>query len=324
MPNPFAAVAARFQPSARTVRIAALSSVVMTVIIVVSGGVVRLTGSGLGCPTWPQCTAGDLAPTGAMGVHGIIEFTNRLLTYPLCAAVGWTILAARARSPWRHELTRLGWLQFWVVVLNAVVGGLSVLSRLNPFMVAAHFVAAMLLLVAAVITWERTREGDAPARPLVPPPVRTLTWILIGTVTALTLVGTAVTGTGPHAGDSSAVQRMPFDWDEVTQLHADLVWLTCGLAVALVLVLRAVKAPAAARARVRDVLIMIGLQGVIGYVQYFLHLPEGVVMMHLAGASLLWIAVLRVPFALRDRGTVPEAVDVSVADEAETVAATGR
>lgn len=286
------------------VRVAAALAVLTSVIIVVAGGVVRLTSSGLGCPTWPNCTAHTLGPTGEMGLHGVIEFTNRLLTYVLCAAVGWLILTARARSPWRHSLTRLGWTQFWLVVTNAVLGGVTVLAGLNPYTVAGHFVAAVGLLVAAVTTWERSREGDGPARPLVPRAVRQLSFALIASTALLTLVGTVVTGAGPHAGDSSDVPRIPVSWEQVTQLHADTVFLTLGLTAALWFALRAVNAPRAARARVRDLAAVLLAQGLVGYVQYFLHLPEGVVALHLLGAALTWVAVLRVPFTLRERPDV--------------------
>ncbi|CAM5735041.1 Heme A synthase OS=Streptomyces alboniger OX=132473 GN=CP975_08185 PE=4 SV=1 [Streptomyces alboniger] len=125
--NPLAFIAERWTPTPRTVRRAALAALVMSVLIVVTGGAVRLTGSGLGCPTWPKCTDDSLTATGAMGFHGAIEFGNRMLTYVLCAAVGWAIIAARSEKPYRRGLTRLGWAQFWVVMSNAVLGGIVVL-----------------------------------------------------------------------------------------------------------------------------------------------------------------------------------------------------
>jgi cytochrome c oxidase assembly protein subunit 15 len=311
-------MAARFQPSARAVRAAALIAVVVTVIVVVTGGVVRLTGSGLGCPTWPRCTEDSLVPTREMGIHGVIEFANRMLAYVISAAVGAVILLARARSPWRHALTRLGWVQFWLVMANAVIGGVTVLTGLNPYTVAAHFIAAIALLAVAVVTWERSREGDGAVRALVPRAVRQLAWTLVGVTGLLTLAGTAVTGTGKHAGDSGKVERMPFDWDMVAQLHADLAFLTVGLAVGLWFALRAVDAPAAARGRLRDLVVVLLAQGVIGYVQYFTDLPEALVAAHLLGASVLWIAVLRVPFALRERAVEEEElVETSVGTQRE-------
>lgn len=142
----------------------------MSVVIVVTGGAVRLTGSGLGCDTWPKCTGDSLIVTQEQGFHGAIEFGNRMLTYVLCAAVGWAITAARCAKPWRRSLTRLGWLQFAIVMGNAVLGGITVLTGLNPYSVAGHFMLATSLITVTTITWQRTREGDGPARPRVPSP----------------------------------------------------------------------------------------------------------------------------------------------------------
>ncbi|MGP4003671.1 COX15/CtaA family protein [Streptomyces sp. 8N706] len=304
--NPLEQIARRWQPSARFVRRAALATVVMTVVIIVTGGAVRLTQSGLGCPTWPTCTEGSLTPTREMGINGIIEFGNRMLTYVLCAVVGLAIIAARARAPRRRDLTRLGWAQFWMVMSNGVVGGITVLTGLNPYIVATHFLTASALLTVAVAMWQRAGEADAPARPLVGEPVRRLAWLTVAVTGALIVVGTVVTGAGPHAGDAHEVHRIRLDWERVTQLHVDLVFLLLGLVIALLLTLRAVDAPAAARRRVRELLVVLLAQGAVGFVQYFTHLPELIVGVHMLGSSLVWIAVLRVPSALRER-PLPEA-----------------
>ncbi|MEU4211990.1 COX15/CtaA family protein [Streptomyces sp. NPDC026206] len=303
MPNPLQMVADRWQPSARFVQRAALACVVMAVVIVVTGGAVRLTQSGLGCPTWPTCTEDSLTPTPAMGVNGVIEFTNRMLTYVLCAVVGLTIIAARARAPRRRSLTRLGWAQFWVVMGNAVVGGVTVLTGLNPYIVSSHFLLSTALLTVAVVMWRRTLEGDDEPRDLVAGPVRQLSWVLVAASALLIVIGTVVTGSGRHAGDASKdVRRIPLDWHEITQLHVDFVYIVVGLTVALWFVLRAVKAPAAARRTVAELFAVLMLQGVIGYVQYFNDSPEFVVGTHMFGSCLVWIAVLRVFLSLRERG----------------------
>jgi cytochrome c oxidase assembly protein subunit 15 len=299
--NPLALIAARWTPAPRTVRRAALSALVMSVVIVVTGGAVRLTGSGLGCPTWPKCTADSLTATSAMGVHGYIEFGNRMLTYVLCAAVGWAIIAARAEKPRRAGLTRLGWAQFWIVMSNAVLGGIVVLVGLNPYTVAAHFVATSALIAVATVMWQRTREGDAPPRPLVGRSVQQLVWVLVAVTVLLILVGTVVTGAGPHAGDSSEVERMPVDWETVTRLHAVLAWIVVALTFALWFVLKAVDAPRGPLGRTRDLFVVLLAQGAIGYVQYFTDLPEVLVGLHMLGSALTWIAVLRVLLSLRER-----------------------
>ncbi|MFJ5971079.1 heme A synthase [Streptomyces sp. NPDC093060] len=299
--NPLAFIAARWTPDPRTVRRAALSALVMSVVIVVTGGAVRLTGSGLGCPTWPTCTEDSLTTTSAMGFHGAIEFGNRMLTYVLCAAIGWAIIAARAEKPYRRSLTRLGWTQFWVVMGNAVLGGIVVLVGLNPYTVAAHFLLSTGLITVATVMWQRTREGDAAPRPLVGKAVQQLVWFLVAASGLLIAVGTVVTGAGPHAGDSNEVDRIPIDWETVSKLHAVLAWIVVTLTFALWFVLKAVDAPKGPLDRTRELFLILLAQGVIGYVQYFTHLPEVLVGLHMFGSCLVWIGVLRVLLSLRER-----------------------
>ncbi|MDK9498521.1 COX15/CtaA family protein [Streptomyces katrae] len=311
--NPFAYIADRWTPSPRTVRRAASAALLMSVAIIVTGGAVRLTGSGLGCDTWPKCTDDSLVVTQAQGFHGAIEFGNRMLTYVLCAAVGWFILAARAAKPWRHPLTRLGWTQFALVMGNAVLGGITVLTGLNPYSVAGHFLLATTLIAVTTVSWQRTREGDGAPRPRVPGPVRKLSWALTATTLVLIAAGTVVTGSGPHAGDKSEIKRMPFDWAATAHVHAIAAWLVCALAVAMWLVLRVVDAPADTRARARDLLVVLLAQGAIGYVQFFTKLPEVLVAVHMLGSCLVWISVLRLALSLRERSTDP--VEVPARDE---------
>ncbi|MEU5512202.1 COX15/CtaA family protein [Streptomyces fungicidicus] len=302
--NPLAFIAARWTPDPRTVRRAVLAALVMAVVIVVTGGAVRLTGSGLGCPTWPKCTDDSLAATREMGLHGVIEFGNRLLTYVLCAAVGWAIIAARSEKPYRRGLTRLGWAQFWIVMGNAILGGIVVLVGLNPYTVAAHFLLSTALIAVAVVMWQRTREGDGEPRPLAGKAVQQLVWCMVAASVLLIAVGTVVTGAGPHAGDSSDVPRMPLDWETVSKLHAVLAWIVVTLTFALWFVLKAVDAPGGPLARTRELFVILLAQGAIGYVQYFTDLPEVLVGLHMFGSCVMWIWVLRVLLSLRER---PEA-----------------
>ncbi|NUV32392.1 MULTISPECIES: heme A synthase [Streptomyces] len=299
--NPLAFIAARWTPSPGIVRRAALTALVMAVVIVVTGGAVRLTGSGLGCPTWPKCTEDSLTSTREMGLHGAIEFGNRMLAYVLCAAVGWAIIAARAAKPRRRALTRLGWAQFWVVMGNAILGGIVVLVGLNPYTVAAHFLLSTALIALATVMWQRTREGDEPARPLVGKPLRQLVQVMVAVTALLIAVGTVVTGAGPHAGDSSDVPRMPLDWEMVSRVHAVLAWVVVALAFALWFVLKAVDAPAGPLARTREFFVILLLQGAIGYVQYLTDLPEILVGLHMLGSCLVWIGVVRLLLSLRER-----------------------
>jgi cytochrome c oxidase assembly protein subunit 15 len=304
VPNPLAFVAARWTPSPAAVRRAALAALVMSVVIVVTGGAVRLTASGLGCPTWPTCSGDSLLGTREMGIHHTIEISNRMLTYVLCAAVGWAIVAVRAMEPRRTGLYRLAWAQFWVVVANAVWGGLTVLTKLNPYVVSFHFLLSAALVTVAVLTWQRVTEGDASPRPLVGKPVRQLGQLLTAAAAVLIVVGTLVSGAGPHPGESSGkykVQRIGVDWKTVAQLHADAAWVVVGLTVALWFVLRAVDSPVGPQRRTRDLFLVLMGQGVIGYVQYFTHLPAALVDLHMFGACLVWIAVLRVLLSFRER-----------------------
>ncbi|KOV28568.1 cytochrome B561 [Streptomyces sp. XY431] len=310
VPNttPFSLLAERWQPSAAMVKRAAFAALVMSVVIVVTGGAVRLTASGLGCTTWPRCTDESLTPTAEMGFHGVVEFTNRMLTYVLSAAVGWAIIAARCFRPRRRGLTRLGWAQFWLVMSNAVIGGITVLTGLNPYTVALHLVAAMALVWVATLMWERSKEGDGPARPLVAEPIKRLSYAQVGVIGLLVAAGTLVTGAGHHPGtpkDNKMVPRIPLDYDRLAQAHADLAFLSIGLSIAVIFVFAAVKAPPAARARARELVIGLLLQGVIGFVQYFTDVPELLVGLHMLGATLIWIAALRIPLALRARENTP-------------------
>ncbi|WP_327291678.1 COX15/CtaA family protein [Streptomyces sp. NBC_01198] len=302
--NPLAFIAARWTPNPETVRRATLAALVMSVVIVVTGGAVRLTASGLGCPTWPTCSGDSLLGTREMGVHHIIEISNRMLTYVLCAAVGWAIVAVRATQPRRTGLYRLAWAQFWVVVGNAVWGGLTVLTKLNPYVVSLHFLLSAALITVAVLTWQRVAEGDASPRPLVGKPVRQLGQLLAAAAAVLIVVGTLVTGAGPHPGDASGtykMQRIEVDWRTIAQLHADFAWVVVGLTVALWFVLRAVDAPAGPQRRAVELFAVLMGQGVIGYVQYFTHLPAVLVDLHMFGACLVWIGTLRVLLSFRER-----------------------
>ncbi|MEY9964645.1 cytochrome c oxidase assembly protein subunit 15 [Streptacidiphilus sp. MAP12-16] len=313
MRTPFSLLAERVTVSDRIVRWTAFATLVMSVLVVVTGGAVRLTGSGLGCPTWPTCTGSSLATTPAMGVHGVIEFGNRMLTDVLCVVIGAAILAARCAKPWRRSLTRLGWAQFWVTVFEAVWGGVTVLTHLNPFVVAVHFLASAALILIALTMWQRTREGDGEPVRTVGKPVLQLSRLMIGVTAALIVVGTLVTGTGPHSGDGTQVKRMPFDWEKITQFHADFAMVTIGLALAMMFVLLAVDAPAGPRRRALEFFAVLMAQAVIGFVQYFTHLPEVVVGVHLLGAALVWAAVLRLHLSLRIRpevGALPRPANI--------------
>jgi heme a synthase len=291
------------------VRRLAAASVVANAGIVVTGGIVRLTGSGLGCPTWPTCTDASFTPTAAYARHGVIEFANRMLTFVLAAIVLATLLAVLRSG--RRSLRPLAIASFLGIPAQAVLGGITVLTGLNPWTVAAHFLLSMgILAVTTTLAW-RAYRPDGASRPAVNPSLVTLVRILLGVTLAVLAIGTVVTGSGPHAGDAD-VPRTGFDPETVSQLHADAVMLLVGLTLATLLWLRGSKAPPAAT-RAAAVLLAVELaQGLIGFVQFFTGLPVVLVAAHLAGACLVWIAALRLLLATR---TVPVTAPRTVTEE---------
>jgi cytochrome c oxidase assembly protein subunit 15 len=261
------------------------------VLLIVTGGAVRLTGSGLGCPTWPVCEAGSLTTTPALGIHGAIEFGNRVLTSVLVLAVGWAIVAAALQRRWQRALARLTWSEFWLVVINAVAGGITVLVKLNPYVVALHFLLAFALLTTTTLAWHRSRQSAA-ATPVTTRSGATA-WALAAVAAVLVVLGTVVTGAGPHSGDSAEVHRIGVDWTAITAVHGTTAIVTIVLAVVLLLQLRREGAALAAR-RVLVLLVVLASQAVIGVVQALTGVPGGLVVLHLLGAALVWVGVLRV------------------------------
>jgi cytochrome c oxidase assembly protein subunit 15 len=294
------------------VRRLALASVVANVAIVVTGGAVRLTASGLGCPTWPRCTDSSYTPTAEYAVHGVIEFGNRLLTFVLTAVVVAGLVAVWRQRPVRPGMRRLAVLLFLGIPAQALLGGVTVLTGLNPWTVMAHFLVSMVLIALAVVLHQRAREGDLPPRPLVAAPLRRLGAALLGVVAVTLVAGTVVTGSGPHSGDPAA-GRTGLDPESMSQVHADLVFLLVGLTVAFYVALKATGAPPSA-VRAMGVLLVVELaQGVLGFTQYFTDLPVVLVGLHLFGACLVQVTAVQAVLALRDRGPLGAAPAVSSA-----------
>lgn len=295
------AVLRRWRPTPKQVEWACLAALVANTLIVVTGGAVRLTNSGLGCPTWPECTGGSLVPVSTLGYHSIIEFTNRMLTYAVSAAVGAAILASMFQRPRRPMLVKLSWLLFVGVVLQAVVGGITVLTKLAPEWVAAHMCVSMAMIGVSFVLWHRSREGDGAVRLHTRRELLWLARVLVGATAAVIAAGTLVTGTDPHAGASDASKRLPFKALDITQVHADLVFIVVGLTVALWFAFKATDAPAESVRAVRDMGVVLVLQAAIGYTQYWTGLPAWMVLLHMTGACLTWIAAWRVLMSLRVR-----------------------
>lgn len=296
MRTPFEWLAERYPLERRALRIASLAAIIAAILIIIGGGVVRVTGSGLGCPDWPTCVDGSVGPTAEMGIHGLIEFGNRLLTVGLCIVVGWVIIAARLQRVQAPEVTRWAWMQFWFVVLNAVIGGITVWVDLNPYVVAGHFIAATGLLSAATITWQKAINLDQPPLPASSSTSRTLSLWLVAVTAILVILGTVVTGTGPHAGDSAEVPRMPFSWVWVTVIHGLVASLAMTLAAIIYRKAKQAGETLLAHKALLFLVVFFG-QGAIGIVQALTHLPELLVVLHLIGSALVWIGALRVYLA---------------------------
>ncbi|MBE1536115.1 COX15/CtaA family protein [Actinomadura algeriensis] len=304
-PNPLIrARDAVWRPTAGSFRLLALLGVIGNVLIVASGGAVRVTESGLGCPEWPKCTGDSLVPTPHPEhelINMAIEFGNRMITFVVLGVGMLVFVAALRLVPRRRDLVRWALAQPMSVVAQAIIGGIVVLTDLHPAAVALHFLVSPALLVFCVALWIRAGEGDAPARPLVAPWIRGVAAALLAAAAVVLVAGTVVTGTGPHAGDASS-RRWGFEITDVTRVHSVTAWITCGLVVVMAVALHRTSAPAAARRRVHELLALVVAQGALGYVQYFLGVPAVLVVLHMLGAVLMWIAAFRLFFALRDRG----------------------
>ncbi|MHB2023843.1 MAG: COX15/CtaA family protein [Mycobacteriales bacterium] len=286
----------RWQVSPETFRRLATGAAITLALVVVTGGAVRLTGSGLGCPTWPRCTANSyVAPAS---YHALVEFTNRMISVAVGVFIGAVALASLLRKPRRRDLVWLSWSLVAGFLGQAVIGGLAVLYHLAPGWVMAHFLLSMVIVWAAVVLHHRShpawRPGGAPA---VRREVRWLGQLLAGSAGLVLILGTVVTGAGPHAGAPNA-PRLHLPLARVTQLHADSALFLTGALVATLIALRIADAPAPVRRRANVAAGLLLLQVAIGYTQYFLDLPPGLIEMHIACATALWMALIRLNLSM--------------------------
>lgn len=291
-----------------------IASLVANMALIVTGGLVRLTKSGLGCPTWPQCESGSYVPYPESGIHGLIEFGNRLLTFALAAiAIGTLVAAWKARRDGRPRVG-LRWmaaLAAFGIPLQAVVGGWSVLSGLNPWVVALHLVLSIVIIALCVAmihqAYDLTPVAVAP----------TLAWLVRAVFVVGMLViwlGTVVTGAGPHSGDGGA-QRSGLDLTLTARIHAGAVWLLVLLTV--VALLMAWGTPRVQRALV-ILLVIEAVQGLIGYVQFFTALPVALVTAHMLGTALfaaavthVWLSVATAPSRQKNSGSSAAAMNTT-------------
>jgi heme a synthase len=274
-------------------RRAAWAALATNVMIVFTGGIVRVTGSGLGCPDWPRCDGASLTPTlGAegQGWHELIEFGNRLLTFVVLAAAVAVFVQVRRTRPHERLVEAMAWMLPLGVLAQALLGGITVLTGLSPVTVAAHFLLSMVLIAAATVLVVRVRP-PAPATP----PARSLqhaTTALLVVAAAVLVLGTFVTGAVPHGGDATA-PRFAVDIRDVARLHAVSVWVLVGLTVALL-----VATSRTGQTHLRGALVLLlGVeiaQGALGYTQYALGVPAGLVAGHILGAALMWATAVAV------------------------------
>jgi cytochrome c oxidase assembly protein subunit 15 len=258
--------------------------------LVLTGGAVRITGSGLGCPTWPECTPGSYTPVPHQAegqLHAWIEFGNRLLTFALVAVSIAVLIHVLYKG--RRDLRTLALGQLLGILGQGVLGGITVLTDLHPLPVAGHLLLSILLIAGAASLYSR-REFMAASRTDLEPLTKRISLLHIALTFVVIVLGTVVTGSGPHAGDEKA-QRFGLDIRTVAWLHADVVIALLGLTAAFYILVRNDKE---LLRRVTVFTVIALAQGAIGYIQYFTGIPEILVAAHLLGATLVWIAAWRI------------------------------
>lgn len=298
-----------------------VANLIAQIAIVITGGIVRLTGSGLGCPTWPECVDGSLTPTSAQEestAHKVLEFGNRLLTFVLAALAIAALIAAfmwwrrqrvAGRIP-RTPILALAAIPLIGTIAQAILGGITVLTGLSPLAVSAHFLLSMVIIAACVILVVRAGEpGDAPRIYRVALPMRVLTRALLVVTAVVVILGVIVTGSGPHAGDEDVTNRFPFDFATAAWLHADAVWLFLGLLAGVLVTAWLVGWPHPLSKRAWLLAAVAVVQGAVGYIQYATGVPEALVALHMLGACLTWAGAVWLILGIRTRGIVDGASD---------------
>lgn len=284
----------------RTTRNLAIANLIAQIGIIVTGGLVRLTGSGLGCSQWPLCEPGQFTPQfrEESSIHPYIEFGNRTLTGVLTVIAVLLLIAVYRRQPAasRPQIKKLAWLPLIGIAIQAVVGGITVLVDLHPAVVGSHMLISLgLVAISAYLVWRIDHPDTAPR--LLFPGAKILTAAIGLTSAVLVILGVIVTGAGPHSGDDEAPYRWAMDTVAITRLHSLSAWLfTLVAIIGLVLVIRHAKTSpspeSATAAKAWGLIMAITIaEGVVGYVQHLTNLPEALVLTHMFLASLLVMAV---------------------------------
>jgi heme a synthase len=278
----------------------AVANLVANIGIVITGGAVRLTGSGLGCPTWPRCTDESYVAHGELGIHGAIEFGNRMLTFVLVvlAIALWVVLLVGLVRTWQGVRAWRPFLLGTVILLGipaqAVIGGITVHTGLNPWIVSLHLLVSMAIVGVCVVLLDELRGPDRDASPRA-----ALTWAVFAVTWVVLYLGTVVTGSGPHSGDLDS-RRTGLDPQLMSHVHAAAVYLLVALTVALLVLARRAGTPTLAHAAMLLLVVEVA-QGVVGFVQYFTDLPEVLVGIHMLGAALVSASATWVVLAARVR-----------------------
>jgi cytochrome c oxidase assembly protein subunit 15 len=273
---------ARFTVSPGTYRTIAAVALALLCTIVVTGAAVRLSGSGLGCSDWPNCTDERLVEFG--DTNQTIEQVNRLFTGLVSLAVVAAVLGSLRRRPYRRDLVWLSWGLVAGVIGQIVLGGITVLVDLHPLAVSGHFVLSMVLVADAIVLLWRSGQPPGPRRPVVGRADLVLSRVAVALMTCLMFTGPAVTGTGPHAGDAEA-KRFGWFLPDVVRVHSINMWIFLAVVVVLLVRLARTGAPTAVLRRGSRLLLVIVAQGAIGYTQYELGIPPWLVALHILGAT---------------------------------------
>ncbi len=284
----------RFDVSPPAFRWFAFSAFLSMIVIVLTGGAVRLTGSGLGCPDWPTCYRHQL--TGSWSIHPLIEYSNRIVTIVLVIVTGITFVAAWLRTERRRDLIALSGTLVLGVVADAVLGAFVVYSKLNPWLVSVHMLVSLAMVAVGALLYHHSKYVYGPdARADVRDPhfrlIARLLWIPFIIVL---VAGTAATGSGPHAGASQGqlvARRLPFSFADATWVHSVVAVLFLGLVSGLVVAMWRTDVPEALRFGVRRLVVIAFIQAAIGFTQYITHVPVVLVELHIAGAVSLTIGV---------------------------------
>jgi len=300
-------------PSVRTQRLIAAAVLISQALISVTGSIVRVTASGLGCPTWPQCFPGSFTPVPHAEVpivHQAVEFGNRLITFAVVLTASLAVLAVtRARR--RREILFYAWLMPASTVLQAVIGGITVLTGLLWWTVAIHLLVSMAMVWLATLLYVKIGEpDDGVPTEVVPKPLRQLTVVSALALSATLVTGTLVTGAGPHAGDKSPERTIPRLEVEIVTLahaHATLLVAYLSLLVGLGAGLLAVRAPHSVRRRLMVLIALVAAQALVGLVQYHTGVPAVLVAVHVAGAAACTAGTAALWASMRQR-TQPEAL----------------